>query len=158
MKARDLMIPITDCAKVAEDRSVYDAILMIDAWRARSALEYKPRVVFVHDQNLKIVGYIRLVDVVTALGESLGNPPSSWEELLKQIRSLIHELPVKDIMYHLSEKEYVSEDMPCEKVFLHMVSGPYMYLVVLSGNAAKGIVRLSDLFSVLWKNAKKPLE
>jgi hypothetical protein len=36
-------------------------------------------------------------------------------------------------MYHFSEKEYVSEDMPCEKVFLHMVSGPYMYLVVLSG-------------------------
>ncbi|MEJ5300955.1 MAG: CBS domain-containing protein [Thermodesulforhabdaceae bacterium] len=154
MKAKDLMIPIVDCAKVAEDRSIYDALLMIDAWRARSEFDFKPRVIFVHDSDLKITGYVRLTDVVAALGGSLTSEPSSWHELLEQVQGMIQGLPVKDIMYHFSEKEYISEDMTLEKVFLHMVSGSYTYSVVVSNNTTIGVIRLSDLFNALWKGIK----
>ena len=36
MKAKDLMIQTSDCARVAEDRTIYDAVVLLEAWRQRN--------------------------------------------------------------------------------------------------------------------------
>ena len=45
MKAKDLMIPLSECAQVAEDRSLQDAMIMLSAFRKRySRSDYSPAV------------------------------------------------------------------------------------------------------------------
>lgn len=156
MQASDLMIPIAKCAKVAEDRTIYDALLMLDATRQRSSLEFRPRVVFVHDPRLRVVGCLRPLEVVTALGSVPSNVRSlSWRDIVRYVAETMHGIPVQDVMYRFSEEEYVSEETSLEEVFLRVISGPYTHLVVTSGESTTGVLRLSDIFGFIWKEAKR---
>ncbi|MCX7822152.1 MAG: CBS domain-containing protein [Syntrophobacterales bacterium] len=157
MKASDLMIPLAKCAKIAEDRTIYDALMMLEATRQRSSLDYRPRVVFVHDSKFKVVGCIRPIEVVNALGGETFTEKSypSWRDMMYRIAEMIHAIPAKNIMYRFSEKEYVSEDTPLEEVFSRIISGSYLHMVVTSGEATIGVIRLSDLFGLVWKEAKR---
>ncbi|NLI34574.1 MAG: hypothetical protein GX422_17600, partial [Deltaproteobacteria bacterium] len=67
MEAKDLMISASDCARVAEDETVYDAVVMLEAWRQRSRSEYRPRVILVHDEDFRTIGGLRQVDMLRAL-------------------------------------------------------------------------------------------
>lgn len=156
MRAGDLMIPIANCAKVAEDRTVYDALLMLEATRQRSSLDYRPRVVFVHDDRLRVLGCLRPLEVVAALGRiPPDSPSSSWREMVRYVAEAMHGAPVQDVMYRFSEQEYIAEEAPLEQAFFRILSGPYLHLVVTSGQATVGVLRLSDLFNLLWKEAKR---
>ncbi|NTW37821.1 MAG: hypothetical protein HGB17_17295 [Syntrophobacteraceae bacterium] len=64
-------------------------------------------------------------------------------------------LRVKDAMHHYQEAEYIDENLPMEEVLDRLLSGPYINLVLMSGNATIGIVRLSDVFSRVCKEIKR---
>lgn len=157
MRAGDLMIPISKCARIQKDRSIYDALLMLEATRQRSSLDYRPRVVFVHDSYMKVIGCIRPIEVINALGNVFpGKASLSWREMLNHIAGAMHEIPVQDVMYRFSDREYISEDTPIEEVFNRIISGSYfLHLVVTSGETTTGVIRLSDLFNLIWKEAKR---
>ncbi len=171
MRARDLMIQASDCARVAEDRTIYDAVVMLEAWRERSHSEYRPRVVLVYDKDFRIIGSLRQVDMLRALasgrvstsGGSAASAASAsseeqtggWGEVLTHLREASHRVRVKDAMYHYHEAEYIDESIPMEEALSRLLSGPYLNLVVMSGNATVGIVRLSDVFNTVCKEIKR---
>ena len=73
MKAKDLMIPLSECAQVAEDRSLQDAMTMLSAFRRRySRSDYSPRFVLVRDDQYHIVGVLRHFEILRGLGKASG--------------------------------------------------------------------------------------
>jgi predicted transcriptional regulator len=177
MKVRDLMIPVSDCAHVAEDRTIYDAVIMLEAWRQRSQSEYRPRLVLVYDKDFRIIGSLRQVDVLQALasgriatagtGLTEAGPPgvggsasfeegtAVWGVVLTHLYEAAHRVRVKDAMYHYHEAEYIEENTSMEEALSRLLSGLYLNLVVTSGNTTVGIVRLSDVFDTVCKEIKR---
>jgi hypothetical protein len=177
MKARDLMIPASDCARVAEDRVIYDAVVMLEAWRQRSQSEYRPRVVLVYDKDFRIIGNLRQVDVLRALASgritAAGAGPTEaglamaaaaasfeertavWGEVLTHLYEAAHRVRVKDAMYHYHEAEYIDENASMEEALSRLLSGPYLNLVVTAATATIGIVRLSDVFDTVCREIKR---
>jgi hypothetical protein len=177
MKARDLMMPASDCARVAEDRTIYDAVVMLEAWRQRAQSEYRPRLVLVYDKDFRIIGSVGHVDMLRALaagridssgadltpsGSPEATPPPSlagqtavWGEVLTHLYMAAHRVRVKDAMHHYQEAEYIDENAPMEEALSRLLSGPYVNLVLMSGNATIGILRLSDVFSRVCKEIKR---
>jgi hypothetical protein len=177
MKARDLMIPASDCARVAEDRTIYDAVVMLEAWRQRSQSEYRPRLVLVYDKDFRIIGSVGHVDMLRALAagriapsaappSGSGSPEAAesssfagqtavWSEILTHLYEAAHRVRVKDAMVHYQGAQFIDEDAPMEEVLSRLLSGPYANLVLMSGNTTIGIVRLSDVFSKVCKEIRR---
>jgi CBS domain containing-hemolysin-like protein len=78
-----------------------------------------------------------------------------WGEVLNHLYEAAHRVRVKDAMYHYHEAEYIDEDASMEEAISRLLSGPHLNLVVMSGNATVGIVRLSDVFSTVCKEIKR---
>lgn len=172
MKARDLMIPASECARVAEDRTIYDAVIMLEAWRNRSQSEYRPRLVLVFDKQFRIIGSLRQIDMLRALATtrqtntnvataSAGSNAvpsgrnSANDDLLPELSMAAHHVRVKDAMYLYQEAQYIEEDASLEETLDRLVAGPYLSLIVTSGNKTVGLVRLSDIFSKACKEIKR---
>ncbi len=156
MQAKTVMIPLSMCAKVARGRTIYDAITMLESIRKISPLEYRPRVVFVHDDDFKIVGYVRPYELLVALGNTLPRDAfSSWHSIVQLTYQVIHTMPVEDVMYRFSEEEYVTEETSIEEIFFKMVSSSFSYLTVTSGKLTIGIIRQTDVFNILFKELKQ---
>ena len=164
MKVKDNMVPLSDCARVAEDRSLYDAVLMLEACRQRfEHSDYRPRVVLVYDKEFKIVGNLRQMDILRSLAPgkpiSESDPSavtgSNWGEVWANLNRSAHSIRVKDVMYRYSDKEYVADDIPMEEAMTLLIEGRYLNLVVTANGASVGILRLSDIFSMACRDIKK---
>lgn len=177
MKAKDLMIPASECARVAQDRTIYDAVVMLEASRQRSQLEYRPRFVLVHDKDFRIIGGMEHADMLRALASDLiptcgtqittsdspgaEAPPSAagqatvWGEILSHLYEIAHRVQVKDAMHLYHEAQYIDENAFLEEVVCRLLSGPYLNLVLMSGTVTIGIVRMSDVFNRLCKEIKR---
>ena len=60
---------MSDYPRVAEDRSVFDALNILEAHRKRFARkEYRPRVVLVHDADFNLVGGLDHTGMMRVLG------------------------------------------------------------------------------------------
>ncbi len=91
-----------------------------------------------------------------ALGGAISTLASpSWRDVVTQGVEMMHGIPVHDMMYRFSEEEYLREDTSLDEVFLRILSGPHTHLVVTAGEPTTGIIRLSDVFGLLWKEAKR---
>jgi hypothetical protein len=58
-------------------------------------------------------------------------------------------------MYRYGDREYVTDNSPMEEAMSRLVEGPFLNLVVTSGGASVGILRLSDIFSMACRDIKK---
>jgi hypothetical protein len=160
-KVRDYMIRSSECAQVSEDRSLYDAVVMLAATRERSSrLDYRPRVVLVYDKQYRIVGSLRHADMLRALLSSNGSP--AYFERVEACRTAIsgvfemaRTISVKDAMYVYTENEFIDEEVSLEEGVCRLMAGPYLNLVVMSGKTTTGILRLSDVFSMICDDIKR---
>lgn len=169
MKVKDLMIPVSDCPQVSEARTMYDAIVMLEASRERfRQAGYRPRVLLVRDDAFRVIGSVRHADMLRAfVGSSEGveglEPPSaSWEAQMTACRrsfgnplSTARQVKVKAIMHRPSAMEFVAEDAPMEEAVCRLMAGPHLHLFVRSGEEITGILRMSDLFLRLCEEIKK---
>ena len=131
MQVKELMIPLTDCAKIPEDRNLFDAIMMLEASRQRlDKLDYRPRLVLVDDRELRIVGSLRHFDVMNGLisRERSGAGKAPMGELIQSCRKALGEIfhaarvhQNKNIMYTYSQEEYVSEEASLEEGICKLV-------------------------------------
>lgn len=168
-KVKDLMIRSSECAQVSEDRTLYDAVVMLAATRERSSrLDYRPRVVLVYDKQYRIVGSLRHADMLRTLVSVDGQPtdrpgssPAFFERVeacrtaLSGVFEKAHNISVKETMYVYSENEFIDEEVPLEEGICRLMAGPYLNLVVMSGAATTGILRLSDVFSMICDDIKR---
>jgi len=148
MKAKDLMIPLSDCAQVAGDRSLQDAMIMLNAFRQRlTNSTYAPRFVLVRDKRYRIVGVLRHLEILRGLGQAAGPGPS-----LSKMIAVAPRVTAETAMTRYSEAEQIDADAPVEAAIERMLAGAFRHMLVVEDGTIIGILRLSEIFARVSRN------
>jgi len=148
MKAKDLMIPLSDCAQVAGDRSLQDAMIMLNAFRQRlTNSTYAPRFVLVRDKRYRIVGVLRHLEILRGLGQAAGPEPS-----LSKMIAVAPWVTAETAMTRYSEAEQIDADAPVEPAIERMLAGAFRHMLVVEDGNMIGILRLSEIFARVSRN------
>lgn len=148
MKAKDLMIPLSECAQIAEDRSLQDAMILLRAFRKRySRSDYFPRFVLVRDDKYHIVGVLRHLEILRGLGKAAGPGAPS----LAKIIAVAPRVAAKDAMTRYSAAEQIQADASVEEAISAMLQGAFRHMLVLEGTTTIGVLRLSEIFARVGK-------
>jgi len=148
MKAKDLMIPLSDCAQVAGDRSLQDAMIMLNAFRQRlTNSTYAPRFVLVRDKRYRIVGVLRHLEILRGLGQAAGPGPS-----LSKMIAVAPWVTAETAMTRYSEAEQIDADAPVEAAIERMLAGAFRHMLVVEDGNTIGILRLSEIFARVSRN------
>jgi CBS domain-containing protein len=144
MKAKDLMISLSECAQVAEDRSLQEAMIMLSAFRKRySRSDYAPRFVLVRNDQYHIVGVLRHLEILRGLGKAAGPGGPSLAKMV----AAAPRVAARDAMTRYSEAEQISADAPIEEAVERMLQGAFRHMLVVEGSTTVGILRLSEIFA-----------
>jgi len=144
MKAKDLMISLSECAQVAEDRSLQEAMILLSAFRQRySRSDYPPRFVLVADDRYRIVGVLRHLEILRALGKAAGPGRPSLAKMV----AAAPRVAARDAMTRYSEAEQIRADAPIEEAIERMLQGSFRHMLVVEAAATIGILRLSEIFA-----------
>lgn len=148
MKAKDLMIPLSECAQVAEDRSLQEAMIMLSAFRQRySRSDYSPRFVLVRDDRYRIVGVLRHLEILRGLGKTTAPGPPSLPKMI----AAAPRVAARDAMTLYSEAEHIQADAPIEEAIARMLQGAFRHMLVVEAGTTIGILRLSEIFARVRK-------
>jgi len=148
MKAKDLMIPLSDCAQVAGDRSLQDAMIMLNAFRQRlTNSTYAPRFVLVRDKRYRIVGVLRHLEILRGLGQAAGPGPS-----LSKMIAAAPRVTAETAMTRYSEAEQIDAEAPVEAAIERMLAGAFRHMLVVEDGNTIGILRLSEIFARVSRN------
>ena len=148
MKAKDLMIPLSECAQVAEDRSLRDAMIMLSAFRKRySRSDFFPRFVLVRDDRYRIVGVLRHLEILRGLGKATGTGGPSLPKMI----AAAPRVAARDAMTLYSEAERIQADAPIEEAIACMLQGAFRHMLVVEAGTTIGILRLSEIFARVRK-------
>lgn len=163
----DLMVPLADYATVAEDATLYDAVLALEQTRQtfdRNRAE--PRAVLVLNKDRKVVGKIGYLDVLQGLEpkyaevDELNNMAVSftaefiraqlakynlWAKPLDDICRKAAAVRVKTVMYTPGGTEFISRDAPLDQAVHQLIVDRRQSLLVTSGEEVVGLLRLSDV-------------
>lgn len=149
MKAKDLMISLADCAQVAEDRSLQEAMTMLGAFRQRySRSDYSPRFVLVRDDRYHIVGVLRHLEILRGLGQAAGPGQTSLAKMI----AAAPRVAARDAMTRYSEVERIRADAPIEEAIERMLQGAFRHMLVVEAGTTIGILRLSEIFARVHKD------
>jgi CBS domain-containing protein len=152
MKAKDVMIPISDCAQVAEDHSLQAAIIMLSAYRQRlSKTSYPPRFVLVHNAQYKVVGVLRHLEILKALAKASGPGGISFPKMI----AAAPRVAAGDAMTLYSEAEHIDANASAEDAVAKMLAGSFRHLIVEENGEQIGIIRLSEIFAQIRKDIGK---
>ena len=168
MKVKEMMVPLAEYATVNEDATLYEAILALEEAQKLPERDYKHRAILVLDKNKDVVGklshialmrglesgYKRMEESIPSLHtgfspefmKSMLTKYHLWEKPLDHLCGKATTRKIKDIMYILSDGEYITEDDPLDTAIHQMVMGQYQSLVVTSEGKITGILRATDVF------------
>ena len=165
MKVKNMMVPLSECPRVAEDLNLADAVSVLETWRQRiETREYRLRVLLVHDAGFKITGTLRHQDILRVFAPGKENssffPASAkgqptWNDLLAISLTIARQVRVGDVKHIPGEAEYIDENAPLEEGFYRLLKYPSLHLMVRSGEEVTGILRLSDIFTLLCQEIHK---
>ncbi len=177
---KDLMVPLSEYASVSEKATLFEAALALEkAQEKYTQSKYKHRAVLILNEQKRVVGKLSQFDVIRALepkdklldaftdirqfGFSSGfiefqrrqfqNGSASLEGILPQTAKL----KAVNFMQSLSEGEYLDENASLELAIHQLLLGPHLALLVTRKGEITGILRLSDVFAVVFQ-AMKELE
>lgn len=152
MKVADLMVPLSGCARVAEDRTLYDAVVMLEAWRRRIVhTDFRPRFVLVHDSAFRVVGILRPTDMLQTLAKTAESGGLTLSELV----AVAPKVKARDAMHRFAETECAESEAPLAEATRRMLAGSLSYLLVRREAEPIGILRLTDLFASLCTGISK---
>ena len=177
-QVKDIMVPITEYATVSADANLQDAVLALEkAQQEFNRNNYTHRAILVYDKNNKIVGKVSQMDIIRALEpkylemqdhagmsrygfskkfiNSLIHKYKLWNNSISDICYKASELLVSEIMYTPSDKEIVDINASFEEAIHMLVMGHHQSLLVTDGEDIVGILRLTDVFSVIIQVIKK---
>jgi CBS domain-containing protein len=170
LSVKDLMVPLNQYATVFEDATLSDAIDALESAQAQfDTSKYRHRAILVCDRKTnKVLGKISQMDVVRSLepkynllGESssvsrFGFSPKFmksileqyelWNDPLNEICQRAGKRKVTDVMYKLTEGEYVTEDATLNQAVHQLIMGHHQSLLVSREEEIVGILRLTDVF------------
>ena len=180
---KDLMVPLSEYATVAEDATLYQAVLALEKAQANfddKHTRYSHRAVLILDKGGDVIGKLSQLDVLRALepkyqkmiqGEGLhryGFAKEFEQSILEKfglfagpltdICRKAGEKNVKDFMYNPTEGEYVSGDATLELAIHQLIIGHHQSLLVTRGEKIVGILRLTDVFAAVFHKMKECFE
>jgi CBS domain-containing protein len=169
---KELMVPLAEYATVSEDATLSQAVMALDkAQKDFNHTRYRHRAILVLDKNNRVVGKLSQHDVIKALEpnyrkiqrlkslDRFGISPelvrsmmeqySLWDRPLESLCSTASKEKVKEIMYTPTEGEYIEEDASLDAAMHRLVVGHHHSLLVTKGRSIVGILRLTDVFSLI---------
>ncbi len=179
---QDLMVPLTEYATVFEDATLSDAIDALEAAQAQfDKSKYRHRAILVCEKKTsKIIGKISQLDVVRTLepkydllGEkgsisrfefsphfmkSILDQYELWHEPLKDTYRKVSKQKVTNVMYKLTEGEYIKEDACLNEAVHQLIMGHHQSLLVSRGEEIVGVLRLTDVFMEICAARKEEKE
>lgn len=169
---KDAMVPLGEYPAVAPDGTLYDAIVELDAARARPT-EGKPehRSVLVIDGNGKVVGKLTYVDLLQGLEpkygeigdvEGMGHFGLSsefvtfmrshfglWEGSFRDLCQKALGAKIKDIAHAPGPDVLIDEGRPIADAVHQLILAGEVSLFVTREGEIVGLVRLIDAFDVM---------
>jgi CBS domain-containing protein len=180
---RDLMVPLSEYATVTEEASLYDAVLSLEAAQEKfenKHSRYCHRAILILDKDGQVIGKVSQLDALKALepkyqdmiqGEgshrygftkrfmkSMLNDYQLFASPLDEICRKAGEQNVKIFMSTPTEGEYVAEDATLDVAIHQFIMGHHQSLLVTEGKKIVGILRLTDVFAVLFHKMKACFE
>jgi CBS domain-containing protein len=180
IKVNDLMVSLSEYATVAEDATLYEAVLSLEEAQKKfedKHTRYRHRAILVLDQAGNVVGKLSQLDVLRALEpkyqdmiEGSGSQrygftrkfmKSMFEDYqlfvdpLEDICRKAGEQPIKKYMHTPSEGEYVSQDASLAVAIHQLVIGHHQSLLVTHDGKIVGILRLTDVFAAMFHKMKE---
>jgi CBS domain-containing protein len=169
-KVKDIMLSLDDYAVVGTEATMVDALCALEAAQKKLPPDRQPhRAVLVVDDKGNIVGklghlaflkalepkYDKIgdINVLSRVGlspefiNSMMENLSLWKESFADYVQRAQKTKVKDVMHPATES--ISEDAPLSEAVHKLVMYQTLSLLVTRGEKVVGILRLSDLFSVI---------
>lgn len=177
-KVKDLMVPRSEYAVIAEDVSMYDAVVALEkAQRQFDQTRYRHRAILVEDRAHRIVGKLGQLDVLRSLEpkyeEMKSQTPGldkfgfSKKFMLSMLETYqLFNQPMDDIcnkaaqetvakyMHRPTEGEYIDQDASLDQAIHLLILGHHQSLLVTSGEEIIGILRLTDVFAAVYHAMK----
>ncbi len=176
-KVKEIMIALSDYATVSEDDTLATAVKTLKNAREDSKYAYKHRSVLVFDKDQTIVGKVSMRAILQSLepkychlehpdgkermgmsrfgfsNEFLNSLISNlclWDESLELLVKHASDLKIKDIMYTPSNGEYVDEEASIAEAVHQFILGYHQSLLVTKNKKVVGVLRLVDLFDLIY--------
>jgi CBS domain-containing protein len=177
-KIKDLMVPLTEYAVIAEDASLFEAVKELEkAQEEFDTTRYRHRAMLVKNREGKIVGKLSQHDVLRALEPKYMEMKSETHQMAKLgfskkfLLSMLEnyklfDKPLDDIckkagqekvikfMHRPSDGEYIDENASLDEAIHLLIAGHHQSLLVTRGEAIIGILRLSDVFAAVFHTMK----
>ena len=171
------MVPLDEYATVNENATLHEAVLALEESQKRFRQDrYKHRAVLVFDKVHNIVGKVSQLDLIRGLEtgyEKIGDLKyishsgyspkfiksmiaqyGLWQKPLDDICRKAAQIKVKDIMYTLTEGEYIEEDASFDEAIHQLVMGHHQSLLVTRDKKIVGIIKLTDVFAEIFQTMK----
>jgi CBS-domain-containing membrane protein len=175
---KDVMVPLSEYATVGKEATLLEAVRELEkAQEDFDHTRYRHRAILVLDESGEAVGKISQLDALRALepkyeemfeGQRLsrfGFTPEFMESIMEQYRLLDEPMrdicrkaaqaKVKDFMQSLSEGECVEENISLNKAIHHFVLGHHQSLLVTRSRKIVGVLRLTDVFAIVFHTMKE---
>jgi len=169
-KIKDIMLPPSEYVVVSEDTTLEEAIKALDEAQKNLPPGRQPhREVLVRDHNGKIVGKLGHHGFLAALepkygilgnidqlsrsgisAESMSNMMDDlgfWEEKLEIACKRARHIKIKEVMIPMEES--IDENSSLVEAIHRMIMWQILSIIVTRDNQVVGILRLSDIFSVI---------
>ena len=150
MKVKELMVP------VAEDRSLYDALNILEAHRKRFARkEYRPRVVLVHDADFNLIGGLDHTSFLKLMAG--GQKVTSWDKIFTNPGDAARTARVKDAMTRYGKDDHIDDEATLSDAMPKLLQSKLHNLIVTSKGTTTGILRTSDVFNLIMSGTIRPI-
>jgi CBS domain-containing protein len=157
MKVKELMVPVSDYPRVAEDRSVFDAFNILEAHRKRFARkEYRPRVVLVHDADFNLIGGLDHTGMMRVLGGQ--HKGHGWDKIFANLGEAARSGLIKDAMTPYGKEDHIEEEASLAEAVPKLIHSKLHNLVVTARGTTVGILRMSDVFNLVMNGIIKPIK
>ena len=180
---KDLMVPLSEYATVSEDATLYDAVLALEEAQEKfedKHTRYRHRAILILDKDGQVIGKVSQLDALRALEpkyqdmldgketHKLGISKQFMQSVLEDFNLFANPLDdicrkageqnVKIFMSTPTEGEYVAEDASLDIAIHQFVMGQHQSLLVTRDKKILGILRLTDVFAVVFHKMKECFE
>jgi CBS domain-containing protein len=177
---QEFMVPIEEYATVGKDDTLIDAVMALEkAQMEFDQTRYRHRAILVLDESNHVIGKISQHDVIKALephyqkissqGQGALNrfglsdlfikaameEYSFWDKPLQNLCEKAVRQKVKDFMYMPSQGEFVDENATMDEAIHRLVIGEHHSLLITKGNEIIGVLRLVDVFEMVFNELKR---
>lgn len=176
-KVKDLMIPLSEYATIAEEATIFDAVAALEkAQEEFDATRYRHRAILVLNAGGKVVGKLSQLDILRSLepkyeemkdAQGLSKLGFSKSFMLSMLEAYkMFDKPMEAIcrkaaqqkvsryMHTPTEGEFINEDAALDEAIHLLVLGHHQSLLVTRNGEIVGILRLTDVFAAVFHAMK----